>query len=67
MCETHSLRGQLLPLSKSLHLAAVHRKPIKIQQIQSKLIKLKLLDEIFDEIAKKISLAEAECLFSELN
>ena len=53
ICETHSLRGQLLPLSKSLHLAAVHQKPIKIQQIQSKLIKLKLLDEIFDEIAKK--------------
>ena len=55
MCETHSLRGQLLPLSKSLHLAAVHRKPIKIQQIQSKLIKLKLLDEYLMKLPKNQS------------
>ena len=53
MCETHSLRDQLLSLSKSLYFAAVHRKQIKIQQIQSKFIKLKLLDEIFGEMFKK--------------
>ena len=66
MCETHSLRNQLLRLSKSLYLATVHQKPIKIRQIQSKLIKLKLLDEIFGEMVQKINRAEAECSFSDL-
>ena len=42
----------LFTLSKSLYLATSHRKSIKIQQIQSKLFKLKPLDEIFGEMAK---------------
>ena len=42
----------LFTLSKSLYLATGHRKSIKIQQIQSKLFKLKPLDEIFGEMAK---------------
>ena len=41
----------LFTLSKSLCLATVHRKSIKVQQIQSKLIKLKPRDEIFGEMA----------------
>ena len=42
----------LFTLSKSLYLATGHQKSIKIQQIQSKLFKLKPLDEIFGEMAK---------------
>ena len=42
----------MFTLSKSLYLATGHRKSIKIQQIQSKLFKLKPLDEIFGEMAK---------------
>ena len=42
----------LFTLSKSLYLATSHRKSIKIQQIQSKLFKLKPLDQIFGEMAK---------------
>ena len=42
----------LFTLSKSLYLATSHRKSIKIQQIQSKLFKLKPLDEIFSEMPK---------------
>ena len=42
----------LFTLSKSFYLATSHRKSIKIQQIQSKLFKLKPLDQIFGEMAK---------------
>ena len=56
----------LVTLSKSLYLVTGHRKSNKIQQIQSKSIKLELLDEIFGEMTKKINCTETGYVFSDL-
>ena len=54
ICETQFQTSLLINLSKSWYLATGHQKLVKIQQIKSKLIKLKLPDEKFGKMAKKI-------------